>query len=1642
MSAQLREEIAEARRRLVAAEDEVMRLRSERADLQAARAAAAAASDRAQVARLDKQLKRVESGLAAAGAAVAPARSDLDNARLALDQEAGDNPFSLLTSVHPLLLLPVRLETRFAWTDDFRTWAFGEAPTFASQRVLLIRVFPDDIHADSHEPWPTGQERAWQERFQQKVTAGRDLVDFIDAWAELVADAGYPRAAFLAHTSATAPTVLRPGLWSRAPRASLLPDRWHVRATVEVAERVVDLDDSFSELVADPLEAAPDPAGWAEDPTATLAGLVSPGMRWMVDFEQARQVGMAHVLTLPAPFVTVRRLSVLGLRTQLDAQGTSDAVRSHLAGAHYTHGLSMPVPGTPTTSTLTARTPARLPTTIEDIFRIDGDMLPLVDLPHLSDGQKGGPGLAGTDTATALGIPADAFDTVDGAWQPTARASQLVRTLLVAAFARPFRRALGTSLSDEDAKELFSFFTEHVSALGPTATLRVRDTPYGVLPIIAPDDPDGAPDSPFERRLTSLLTRLRGLWREVPVPELGTGKRYLDQLTGVSLLQALATDAVTSWVGLRAALGPESAEDLLHGQRRRAYDDQQRAVREQLNSVGVTLHGDEKLTGTLLDQLEAEMTVPLIQRAPRVAADGTVSVPAGLETPAGYLRLLTFADHAPEAFGLAQLARDTSADYIVPGVRPRTLLFEICRLAILTAADDAAREIIIGQNPALAQLRSRWDEENPPAFDLAGPIDLAGDRSRLEWPDEQTSTPIGIALLNDLTRAGRLPEVLTNIRSLARLLRPEDGLTRDERRFTAHDLEVVLRAELGSLSYRLDAWITALASSRLARLRASAPLGVHLGGYGVVEHVRDPGVGGRTPVPTAELPEDHEGTVYQDRDNAGYVHAPSVGHATTAGILLSEHIARRNSKWDGTFAVTLSSARVRRALHTLDGLRHQQPLGALLGYRIEKVLKQHQHGPAAIGRLRAAAPIVADKLTPSDGRPTEATAADNVVDGLLLLERAGLHTGDGIDDAKIRAAVPDLTDAQLPAVRDALAEAVDVLDGLADLRLAEGVHQIVIGNQARANAAAGAVPGAGILPEDVAVTRTPRTGINLLHRVLVAAPTISSADLARITEDNPAGWADTPRASASPAAEALARRVLPDPAAIRLRVVSIDPAGMEVATSHTLADLNTAAADRADLRISALDLVYARPAAHLTDQDMAPGEPLETGLVSPLEQRLVELFTQAGGLDAHTGVRVATDHDNADPSAFGLADTLEIAHTLHATLATARPVAPADLVTPDSASTHELRPGDTTAALDSARQRLAALRARLDQLAADAVDGAGHRDWRLLDTEAARRALFEADQFGLPDAVPAWPANPSASPAWPNHLDDAAARLLTATDLGVRVAATADESRRRLQADAKAPSTPMLDPGEGPGAAETHLLRSLHERGEALFGGGFAVTATLEPLTEGGRAVFTQAAAPKNAKPAQVRRMLARTGRVRVAVARLEAVLACAELTRHAAAGPVASTVHQYPPDPNAEWTAHAPTPGGLVSVVAALPLGTPKEGRLCGFWVDEFTEVVPSTEETTAVGFHYDAPSNAAPNLALLVVPGRTYDDDVAPWEPDWVWSAIDEALDLARLRAVGTDQVPVRGQLTPALWSWAANASQPCLDINALTTPPPASK
>jgi hypothetical protein len=81
---------------------------------------------------------------------------------------------------------------------------------------------------------------------------------------------------------------------------------------------------------------------------------------------------------------------------------------------------------------------------------------------------------------------------------------------------------------------------------------------------------------------------------------------------------------------------------------------------------------------------------------------------------------------------------------------------------------------------------------------------------------------------------------------------------------------------------------------------------------------------------------------------------------------------------------------------------------------------------------------------------------------------------------------------------------------------------------------------------------------------------------------------------------------------------------------------------------------------------------------------------------------------------------------------------------------------------------------------------------------------------------------------------------------------------------------------------------------------------------------------------------------------------------------------------------------------------------------VDEWVEMLPSTNQITGVAFHHDDPTARAPQAILVAV----RPDNFPEWTMESVEGSVLDALDLAKLRAVDPDALGALGHYLPALY------------------------
>jgi hypothetical protein len=257
--------------------------------------------------------------------------------------------------------------------------------------------------------------------------------------------------------------------------------------------------------------------------------------------------------------------------------------------------------------------------------------------------------------------------------------------------------------------------------------------------------------------------------------------------------------------------------------------------------------------------------------------------------------------------------------------------------------------------------------------------------------------------------------------------------------------------------HRIDAWASGLAYRRIVRRRRAGRTGLAGGYYGMLGRLRPESVTGGTD---------------------GYVQAPSPHQAATAALLRSAYL-RHGA---GPFAIDLSSARARRGEFYLDLLRKGLTIAEALGHAGERLLHERRRDDL-IFPLRQQFPL------------------RNTGDGTSLEIR--LFDGLAFVNADV-ATFPAPSRAILTDVKSALAAD---LDTLADLVLAEAVHQRAHGHAAAANAWLQVLSGQPV-PGNPAIVRTVRSGHASSHRIAWLL--------------NPAATGSGPRAMAEPALAALA----------------------------------------------------------------------------------------------------------------------------------------------------------------------------------------------------------------------------------------------------------------------------------------------------------------------------------------------------------------------------------------------------------------------------------------------------------------------------------------------------------------------------------------
>jgi hypothetical protein len=1241
-------------------------------------AAAALASARAELTaaagisvddidELRRNYEAARSEVAKAKKAEAATRARIEK-QLKPFRNAPEEAFGKLDAAFPVAFFPVRIETRFR----------RHPPGSGTAGDLLVRIYPDSILANEHEPLLTKAEVEAGRAYWRRAWVDGDERD---AWAILLKKSMAPRAAWIVaatrpQNEAARPTSgsepapqfgeveTRPDGWHRAPEARGLPERWIVstwrggrRIHLVSSEPIREGLALTFRLSADGTE----DEGLDEFANLTRDGLsVEPPVLWAYDYDEAVKAGMAVTIPLTEADFTegFSRLTMMGVRTSEAPFDQAIELEETLTSNNHSRGVAFVPQGSKTNNS--TENPSDYP---------PADPAGAVSFKTYRSNPLADPGSDGERFMRALGLHASTADHFWGA-ERDERASAVAMgdCLWPVTLGYFLREMMAPNVSPEMAEALRVHAHDHVRGRGPYAALRVGPAPYGLLPV----SPLAAwPEANDRRGLDAVmppaLGRLAGLWLEAAanVPRIG---RTDDP--DADLIATLAMDASAQEVQLRRAFGYDATWNLwtLFGLQLDRLDEAQIAMAaEILETLGEPLW-DPRVLHLNFAAKAYDFAGPLIEDAPLSETQGL-------------------------AFNYLNWLRTTEVSRLKDQAPPATpavnaLLYLMLRHGMLAEFDASARRLL--------DWRSLLDPAESREAELVGVMEAAKGTDtpsgRTAWERLETKIP-GVTggrtlaeFLDDRTlHSSPQPQPVADV--AARLQNFRESLQHLENLPTA-ELHRLFTETLDISSHRLDAWLIGLYTKRLEEMREANPEGIYIGGYGWVENLTADPPPEMVPVTGPDGREDMARV-----DPAGYVHSPSMLHAAAAAVLRSAYLSRSGAGRE-PYAIDLSSRRVRTALWLVDTVREDQPLGAALGYEFERGL--HQRHPDVeldrfIDEFRNLYPLVANKAEDS-GEPAESVAARNVVDGLRL------HAAyrDGTIPFSDPAFSPD-TD-QRKAIDQELERLDDSIDAVSDLMTSEAVFQIVKGSTAGVAASLDSL-AKGTRAPDIEIAATPRSGTVLHQRcIIVLGNEALSPD-----------WQALPpslRADAAPELNAWLGRLFgpPDAIACQVQVDGGSPVDVTVA----------------DLELQPIDFFYLARGA----ESGASG--------SDFDHRIAWHVAGTTGPDRALSIDYETALSSGTTT---FAQAFEIASAIGKVLGLARPLAHMDLLPPELESRVK-EAVDFSSELDP---RATSIRAELDQTvlelkgALEDITAAPANP----DLGPVRTALLKAARLGVPGTFPA-----------------------------------------------------------------------------------------------------------------------------------------------------------------------------------------------------------------------------------------------------------------------------------------------------------------
>jgi hypothetical protein len=887
--------------------------------------------------------------------------------------------------------------------------------------------------------------------------------------------------------------------WTQSSKVRILPEKL---ALVRV-KNGNPMDPIFGNIIPFPLPTSPDPTAAEADQFKQDANNdleFAEAVKWVADFDRAISMGLGWKVDLAADEVNgFGRLLVLGVKLGADHEEGRKQVEELFEHHYFSRkGFSIIPQGTPTNNTDSSDSGYSANDFSDQSFDLYFRQKPGFTETNTINQRKDGQWLA-----EWLGLDYSVFKKVlnsGGSDQSDAR--NMNTALWPATLGYVMSSVMESGFSDQTIAQVRNFFNNNVSGRGPLPAIRIGNQPYGLLATTA-----------FRR-----LTWMGGQRIDVAAD---TGSNFLLKLYAVLLqmenyFQSNLLSSVSTMTNPSSkpgqtlldvlSLHPNSVE--FFRRYMESLDEVNNAIRL-VKSDGIPGASSSNATMQLLrdDLFYAAEPAPLLAfllgmpmpEPIRILIDDvplseTKAIRSYTSTNKNYITALV--EQARESQNAVRTGKGFSE-------RPKAELYRLLKYAIEQSYHNSGLDAVATTDAFSTEKLAFMKTEQPFVHQ--------------QWKNQVTESRYSLlySTVNELSPVKTVSEFIRDsiflpaIPAFSQYLSSQLTALEQLQGISTARLERALVEHIDCCSYRLDSWKTGLLTTHLTGLRNNAgevtngqrKTGIYIGAFGWLENVRpEP----KKILREKEIPQDvrtdfnPQGTkiFYTDDENEGFIHAPSLNQAVTSAVLRNGYISHGKEDSNSVLAVNLTSDRIRLALQVIEGIQNGQSLAALLGYQLERELHDRndltgKSIDSYIYKLRREFPLNADQLKdtqienntdPSvdpDTIPITAIEARNVVHGVNLVSHVKKSS------VKTYPYGLDLTNDD-PAIASAITKAVnnimDAADAVADLGIAESVHQVVMGNYDRA---AGVLESysKGNYPQTPDVIKTPRSGPTLTHRV-------------------------------------------------------------------------------------------------------------------------------------------------------------------------------------------------------------------------------------------------------------------------------------------------------------------------------------------------------------------------------------------------------------------------------------------------------------------------------------------------------------------------------------------------------------------------------